>query len=136
LHFQSKEKAEAKVKELVERNAKVQEKKKVDRDKRVKLNMDEIMKVIGTPEKNRETLIKALFLDMNMTCKSCNLTYKTGADLEQLDITKYCDVDNPNKLDLYLTCHCGHSGEYTFSPNPFIKTQSPLDPQSESYLSK
>ena len=97
--------------------------------------MEGIMEVIGTPEKNRETLIKALFLDMNMTCKSCNLTYKTGADLEQLDITKYCDVDNPNKLDLYLTCHCGHSGSYTFSPNPFI-SQSPLDPQSESYLSK
>jgi hypothetical protein len=79
------------------------------------------MDVIGTPEKNRETLVKALFLDnMNMTCTSCNLTYKDGADLEQLAITRYIDVDNPDGMTVDLTCHCGHSGMYTFKPNPFI----------------
>jgi hypothetical protein len=58
-----------------------------------------IMDVVGTPEKNREVLIKALFLDnMNMTCTSCNLTYKDGADLEQLQIEKYRDVGNPDRI--------------------------------------
>mgnify|MGYP003660345893 CR=1 FL=1 len=79
-----------------------------------------ILDVIGTPEENRRTLVKSLLLDLNMTCKSCNLTYKDGADLEQLDITRYCDVENPAAMSVYLTCHCGHSGTYTFEPNPFI----------------
>ena len=79
-----------------------------------------IMDVVGTPEKNREILVKALFLEMNMTCTSCNLTYATGADLEQLQIEKYFDADNPNRMTVYLTCHCGHSGQYTFKPNPFM----------------
>ena len=84
--------------------------------------MEAIMDVIGTPEKNRETLVKSLLLDLNMTCKSCNLTYKDGADLEQLAITRYIDVDNPATMSVDLTCHCGHSGMYTFKPNPFIMT--------------
>ena len=79
-----------------------------------------IMDVVGTPEKNREILVKALFLEMNMTCTSCNLTYATGADLEQMQIEKYFDVDNPNRMTVYLTCHCGHSGTHTFKPNPFM----------------
>ncbi len=79
-----------------------------------------IMDVVGTPEKNREILVKALFLEMNMTCTSCNLTYATGADLEQMQIEKYFDADNPNRMTVYLTCHCGHSGQYTFKPNPFM----------------
>jgi hypothetical protein len=87
-----------------------------------------IMDVVGTPEKNREVLIKALFLDnMNMTCTSCNLTYKDGADLEQLQIEKYFDVDNPNRMSVYLTCHCGHSGTYTFKPNPFMMSNVSSD---------
>jgi hypothetical protein len=80
----------------------------------------DVMAVIGTPEKNREILVKSLFLEMNMTCTSCNLTYATGADLEQMQIEKYFDADNPNRMTVYLTCHCGHSGEYTFKPNPFM----------------
>ena len=84
----------------------------------------EIMDVIGTPEKNREVLVKTLFLDLKMTCTSCNLTYATGADLEQLDITKYRDVGYPDSMTVYLTCHCGHSGEYTFKPNPFMMTSA------------
>ena len=83
-----------------------------------------IMDVVGTPEKNREILVKALFLEMNMTCTSCNLTYATGADLEQLQIEKYFDADNPNRMTVYLTCHCGHSGQYTFKPNPFMMTSA------------
>ena len=86
-----------------------------------------IMDVIGTPEKNREILVKALFLDLNMTCTSCNLTYATGADLEQLDITKYRDVGYPDSMTVYLTCHCGHSGEYTFKPNPFMMSNVSSD---------
>jgi hypothetical protein len=111
LHFDSKEKAEAKVKELSMA-------KKSSNNK-----LDEIMKVIGTPEQNREVLVKSLFLDMKMTCKSCNLTYKDGADLEQLAITRYCDVDNPDAMTVDLTCHCGHSGMYTFRPNPLIMSR-------------
>lgn len=86
-----------------------------------------IMDVIGTPEKNREVLVKALFLDMNMTCTSCNLTYATGADLEQLQIEKYFDADNPNRMTVYLTCHCGHSGKHTFKPNPFMMSNVSSD---------
>ena len=83
-----------------------------------------IMDVVGTPEKNREILVKALFLEMNMTCTSCNLTYATGADLEQLQIEKYRDVGHPDSMTVYLTCHCGHSGQYTFKPNPFMMTSA------------
>jgi hypothetical protein len=87
-----------------------------------------IIDVVGTPEKNREVLIKALFLDnMNMTCTSCNLTYKDGADLEQLQIEKYRDVGNPDRMTVYLTCHCGHSGTYTFKPNPFMMSNVSSD---------
>ena len=92
----------------------------VSRKKTPRQSVQDVMDVIGTPEKNREVLVKALFLDMNMTCKSCNLTYKTGADLEQLAITRYIDVNNPDAMSVDLTCHCGHSGMYTFKPNPFI----------------
>ena len=84
----------------------------------------EIMDVIGTPEKNRELLVKTLFLDLNMTCTGCNLTYATAADLEQLQIEKYRDVGYPDSMTVYLTCHCGHSGEYTFKPNPFMMTSA------------
>ncbi len=83
-----------------------------------------IMDVVGTPEKNRELLVKTLFLDLNMTCTSCNLTYATAADLEQLQIEKYRDVGYPDSMTVYLTCHCGHSGEYTFKPNPFMMTSA------------
>jgi len=83
-----------------------------------------IIDVVGTPEKNREVLVKTLFLDLKMTCTSCNLTYATAADLEQLDITKYRDVGYPDSMTVYLTCHCGHSGEYTFKPNPFMMTSA------------
>jgi len=83
-----------------------------------------IMDVVGTPEKNREVLVKALFLDLKMTCTGCNLTYATAADLEQLQIEKYRDVGYPDSMTVYLTCHCGHSGEYTFKPNPFMMTSA------------
>ena len=86
-----------------------------------------IMDVVGTPEKNREVLVKALFLEMNMTCTSCNLTYATAADLEQLQIEKYRDVGYPDSMTVYLTCHCGHSGEYTFKPNPFMMSNVSSD---------
>ena len=81
-----------------------------------------IIDVVGTPEKNREVLVKTLFLDLKMTCTGCNLTYATAADLEQLQIEKYRDVGYPDSMTVYLTCHCGHSGEYTFKPNPFMMT--------------
>ena len=77
--------------------------------------------VIGSPEKNREILLRTLFLDMNMTCKGCNLTYATKADLEQLDVSNHDpNPSNPESMTVYLTCHCGHSGTYTFRPNPFV----------------
>ena len=112
--FSSRHKAEVKMKELsaADSAAASSRRKKTQ----------EIMDVIGTPEKNRELLVKSLFLDLNMTCTGCNLTYATAADLEQLDITKYRDVGNPDSMTVYLTCHCGHSGEYTFKPNPFMMT--------------
>jgi hypothetical protein len=112
--FSSRHKAEVRMKELSVADA-----------SRRKAQV--IMDVVGTPEKNREVLVKALFLDLKMTCTSCNLTYATGADLEQLDITKYRDVGYPDSMTVYLTCHCGHSGEYTFKPNPFMMSNVSSD---------
>ena len=85
---------------------------------------EKLQEVIGTPEQNRELLVKAILLDRKMTCKSCNLTYQTGADMEQLDVQMLDTVTGLTKptLALYLTCHCGHSGQLALNPNPFIIT--------------
>ena len=82
--------------------------------------IEKVQTIIGSPEENRETLVKAILLDKKMTCKSCNLTYRTGADMEQLEI-KFNVFNNPGKLLVGLGCHCGHSGEFTFRPNPLIR---------------
>ena len=86
--------------------------------------LEKLQQVIGTPEENRDLLVRAILLDKKMTCESCNLTYQTGADMEQLDVRLGGAANHLTEpvLIVDLTCHCGHAGRTLLNPNPFIIT--------------
>ena len=51
--------------------------------------------------------------------------------VSNLTIERWVGCDNPDKIEIDLRCHCGHSGMYTLKPNPFVTIQS--NPSSENY---
>ena len=78
--------------------------------------------IIGTPEENRNIVLKAIFLEKNLLCSRCKIVFDRGAT-----IAKYLKFktkrESAGSLDLYLICvQCGHGGTISLNPNPFIVT--------------
>ena len=87
------------------------------------MDIEKLQKVIGTPEENRDILVKALLLDLKMKCSDCGKKFLTDENMKDLMIVAYTEVTNPNKLQCHLECIvCAHQGIYTFKPNPLIKS--------------
>ena len=89
------------------------------------MNIEELQKVIGTPEENRDVLVKSLLLDLKLKCTQCNTEYVTEEMMEEMTIMHYADATNPRQMTCQFVCRCGHSGGYTFKPNPFIPVFQP-----------
>ena len=108
-------------------------------------DMDKIIDNLPqSPEKARDSVVKALLIDKNMKCKGCDKVYKTASDMEQLSIYKYRNMNDPATMTVFLECksheklqaeflegrgsglpigYCGHVGTHTFRPNPFIMSR-------------
>jgi hypothetical protein len=100
-------------------------------------DMDKIIDNLPqSPEKARDSVVKALLIDKNMKCKGCDRVYKTAGDMEQLSIYKYRNINDPATMTVFLECksheklqgglpigYCGHVGTHTFRPNPFIMSR-------------
>ena len=86
------------------------------------MKLEDIQKVIGTPEENQQILIKALLLDLKFKCSDCGMEYITGEAINNLfiNILRPPTTSQPNKLLCQFRCACGRHGEHTFDPNPFI----------------
>ena len=85
------------------------------------MKLEDIQKVIGTPEENREILIKALLLDLKMYCSGCGKEFVTAEDMKDLYVFPFVDEPNPAILECHLECFlCAHMGMYTFRPNPLM----------------
>ena len=97
--------------------------------------------VIGTPEENRDILVKSILLDKKMTCTTCCASYQTAADMELMtiklgwvsepsgavEVSPPATIDSltdPSKLTVDLVCHCGHEGRIVLRPNPLIPGHS------------
>ena len=91
------------------------------------MNMKDIQKVIGTPKKNRDTLVKSLLLELKLKCAQCDTTYVTGKSMMGLTIMHYSDATNPRMLMCHFVCSCGNSGGHTFKPNPFMPPSEKSD---------
>ena len=85
------------------------------------MKLEDIQKVIGTPEENREILIKALLLDLKMYCSGCDKEFVTAEDMKDLYVFPFVDEPTPAFLECHLECVlCAHMGSYTFRPNPLM----------------
>ncbi len=85
------------------------------------MKLEDIQKVIGTPEENREILVKELLLDLKMKCSGCDKEFVTAEDMKDLYVFPFVYEPNPAFLECHLECFlCAHMGMYTFRPNPFI----------------
>ena len=85
------------------------------------MKLEDIQKVIGTPEENREILIKALLLDLKMYCSGCDKEFVTAEDMKDLHVFPFVDEPTPAFLECHLECVlCAHMGSYTFRPNPLM----------------
>ena len=88
------------------------------------MNIEELQKVIGTVEENRDVLLKSLLLDLRFKCTQCNTEYVTEESMIGLNIVNISLPTDPRMLGCVFVCSCGHSGRYTFKPNPFIPPPS------------
>ena len=85
------------------------------------MKLEDIQKVIGTPEENREILIKALLLDLKMKCSDCGKKFFTVEDMKEMYVHPFVKDPSPAFLDCHLECGgCTHQGIYTFRPNPLM----------------
>ena len=77
--------------------------------------------VIGSPEENRELMVKTLLYDIKLFCSECETAYKTPDRVALLGMTIQEPFNLPDFLNVILNCPCGYQGIYEFKPNPLIK---------------
>jgi hypothetical protein len=82
----------------------------------------DLQQVIGSPEENRELMVRMVLLDKNMSCKKCSTVYRNAKDMNQLFVAIEGDYNLPGSLKVFLKCClCNHAGNITLRPNPLIK---------------
>ena len=84
------------------------------------ISIEDIQKVIGTPEENQEILVKAILMEKRLLCTVCDKTYLNKEDMDELQVNAHTEYVDPRKLTVTFKCRCGHPGEIILAPNPFI----------------